>query len=40
MRKFFAYALVEGQDPFLEYVMQILDLQALWSPFSFSSVGL
>ncbi|CAN6338630.1 unnamed protein product [Urochloa humidicola] len=27
MRKFFAYALVEGQDPFLEYVMQILDLK-------------
>ncbi|CAD6267446.1 unnamed protein product [Miscanthus lutarioriparius] len=25
MRKFFAYALIEGQDPFLEYVMQILD---------------
>ncbi|CAN6343362.1 unnamed protein product [Urochloa humidicola] len=29
MRKFFAYALVEGQDPFLEYVMQILDLKKI-----------
>ncbi len=25
MRKFFAHALVEGQDPFLEYVLEILD---------------
>ncbi|KAL6847372.1 hypothetical protein ACP4OV_023225 [Aristida adscensionis] len=29
MRKFFAYALVEGQDPFLEYVMEILDLKKI-----------
>uniref|UniRef100_A0A0D9Y0H1 ABC transporter domain-containing protein n=1 Tax=Leersia perrieri TaxID=77586 RepID=A0A0D9Y0H1_9ORYZ len=29
MRKFFAYALVEGQDPFLEYVLQILDLKKI-----------
>jgi len=29
MRKFFAYALVEGQDPFLEYVMQILNLKKI-----------
>ncbi|GLJ34605.1 hypothetical protein SUGI_0695940 [Cryptomeria japonica] len=29
MRKFFAQALVEGQDPFLEYVLQILDLKAV-----------
>ncbi|KAL6623571.1 hypothetical protein ACP70R_033450 [Stipagrostis hirtigluma subsp. patula] len=29
MRKFFAYALVEGQDPFIEYVMQILDLKKI-----------
>lgn len=27
MRKFFAHALVEGQDPFLEYVLQILNLK-------------
>ncbi|KAI7996595.1 ABC transporter G family member 31 [Camellia lanceoleosa] len=27
MRKFFAHALVEGQDPFLEYVLEILSLK-------------
>uniref|UniRef100_A0A7N2L4M7 ABC-2 type transporter transmembrane domain-containing protein n=1 Tax=Quercus lobata TaxID=97700 RepID=A0A7N2L4M7_QUELO len=27
MRKFFAHALVEGQDPFLEYVIEILSLK-------------
>lgn len=27
MRKFFAHALVEGQDPFLEYVLAILGLK-------------
>ncbi|XP_077240342.1 pleiotropic drug resistance protein 1-like [Tasmannia lanceolata] len=27
MRKFFAHALVEGQDPFLEYVLEILNLK-------------
>ncbi|CAI0552006.1 unnamed protein product [Linum tenue] len=29
MRKFFAHALVEGQDPFLEYVLEILRLKDL-----------
>ncbi|OMO86213.1 hypothetical protein CCACVL1_09721 [Corchorus capsularis] len=29
MRKFFAHALVEGQDPFLEYVMEILSLKKI-----------
>ncbi|XP_058077607.1 ABC transporter G family member 43-like [Magnolia sinica] len=29
MRKFFAHALVEGQDPFLEYVLQILGLKGV-----------
>ena len=27
MRKFFAHALVEGQDPFLEYILEILNLK-------------
>lgn len=27
MRNFFAHALVEGQDPFLEYVLEILSLK-------------
>ncbi|KAK2977191.1 hypothetical protein RJ640_008816 [Escallonia rubra] len=27
MRKFFAHALVEGQDPFLEYILEILSLK-------------
>ncbi|KAF8401251.1 hypothetical protein HHK36_012183 [Tetracentron sinense] len=29
MRKFFAHALVEGQDPFLEYVLEILSLKQI-----------
>ncbi|OMP09385.1 hypothetical protein COLO4_05497 [Corchorus olitorius] len=29
MRKFFAHALVEGQDPFLEYVLEILSLKKI-----------
>ena len=29
MRKFFAHALVEGQDPFLEYVLEILSLKEI-----------
>ncbi|KAJ0980557.1 hypothetical protein J5N97_008812 [Dioscorea zingiberensis] len=29
MRKFFAHALVEGQDPFLEYVLEILSLKRI-----------
>ncbi|KAF9594335.1 hypothetical protein IFM89_030464 [Coptis chinensis] len=29
MRKFFAHALVEGQDPFLEYVLEILGLKEI-----------
>lgn len=29
MRKFFAHALVEGQDPFLEYVLEILNLKQI-----------
>ncbi|PON69613.1 ABC transporter, G [Parasponia andersonii] len=29
MRKFFAHALVEGQDPFLEYVLEILGLKQI-----------
>jgi ABC-type multidrug transport system ATPase subunit len=29
MRIFFAHALVEGQDPFLEYVLEILNLKQI-----------
>ncbi|MCO5592667.1 hypothetical protein L7F22_046670 [Adiantum nelumboides] len=29
LRKFFAHALVEGQDPFLEYVLQVLGLKGI-----------
>ncbi|XP_021692482.2 ABC transporter G family member 37 [Hevea brasiliensis] len=29
MRKFFAHALVEGQDPFLEYILEILNLKEI-----------
>lgn len=29
LRKFFAHALVEGQDPFLEYVLQVLGLKGM-----------
>ncbi|KAK6911685.1 ABC transporter-like, ATP-binding domain [Dillenia turbinata] len=29
MRKFFAHALVEGQDPFLEYISEILSLKTI-----------
>uniref|UniRef100_A0A2P2JPI4 Uncharacterized protein n=1 Tax=Rhizophora mucronata TaxID=61149 RepID=A0A2P2JPI4_RHIMU len=29
MRKFFAHALVEGQDPFLENVLEILNLKEI-----------
>lgn len=27
MRKFFAHALVEGQDPYLEYILEVLNLK-------------